>query len=132
MKLSVHSKNKILQTFAQYEIPKEYVDPIFNYLVHGFHPGGFWNAVFANDFMSAMARSHPANTIVALKKTVSWMTNHLINGTTHGSYQVVDQWLQKPVAERREILEALGLVYYEQSEIVMILKDVPTHEPHLW
>ena len=45
---------------------------------------------------------------------------------------MVDQWLQKPVAERREILEALGLVYSEQSEIVMILKDVPTHEPHLW
>ena len=100
--------------------------------MHGYHPGGFWNAVFANDFMGAMARSHPANTIVALKKTVSWMMNHLINGTTHGSYEVVDAWLKKNPAERREVLEALGLVYSEQSEIVMILKDVPTHEPHLW
>ena len=132
MKLSKHSKNKLLETLAQYEVPKEYADPIFNYLVHGYHPGGFWNAVFANDFMGAMARSHPANTIVALKKTVSWMMNHLINGTTHGSYEVVDAWLKKNPAERREVLEALGLVYSEQSEIVMILKDVPTHEPHLW
>lgn len=132
MKLSKHSKNKLLETLAQYEVPKEYADPVFNYLVHGYHPGGFWNAVFANDFMGAMARSHPANTIVALKKTVSWMMNHLINGTTHGSYEVVDAWLKKNPAERREVLEALGLVYSEQSEIVMILKDVPTHEPHLW
>lgn len=132
MKLSKHSKNKLLETLAQYEVPKEYADPVFNYLVHGYHPGGFWNAVFANDFMGAMARSHPANTIVALKKTVSWMMNHLINGTTHGSYEVVDAWLKKTPVERREVLEALGLVYSEQSEIVMILKDAPTHEPHLW
>lgn len=132
MKLSKYSKNKLLETLAQYEVPKEYADPVFNYLVHGYHPGGFWNAVFANDFMGAMARSHPANTIVALKKTVSWMMNHLINGTTHGSYEVVDAWLKKTPAERREVLEALGLVYSEQSEIVMILKDVPTYEPHLW
>lgn len=132
MKLSKHSKNKLLGTFAQYEVPKEYADPIFNYLVHGFHPGSFWNAVIANDFMGAMARSHPANSIPALKKVESWVMNHLINGTTHGSYEVVDAWLKKTPAERREVLEALGLVYSEQSEIVMILKDVPTHEPHLW
>lgn len=132
MKLSKHSKNKLLETLAQYEVPKEYADPVFNYLVHGYHPGGFWNSVFANDFMGAMARSHPANSVAALKKVVSWMMNHLINGTTHGSYEVVDAWLKKTPLERREVLEALGLVYSEQSEIVMILKDVPTHEPHLW
>ena len=132
MKLTAHSKNRLMETLAQYEVPKEYADPIFNYLVYGFHPGGFWNAVFANDFMSAMGRSHPANTIVALKKVVSWMMNHLNNGTTHGSYEVVDAWLKKTPEERREVLEALRLVYSEQSEIVMILKDVPTHEPHLW
>jgi hypothetical protein len=132
MKLTKHSKNRFMGTFAQYEVPKDYADPIFNYLVHGFHPGGFWHAVFANDFMSAMARSHPANTVPVLKKTVSWIMNHLVNGTTHGSYDVVDKWLKTPVEERRELLEALGLVYSEQQEIVMILKDEPTHEPHLW
>ncbi len=132
MKLSKYSKNRFMETFAQYEVPKDYADPIFNYLVHGFHPGGFWNAVFANDFMGAMARSHPANTIGALKKTVSWIMNHLVNGTTHGSYQVVDTWLKMPVEERRELLEAVGLIYPEQTEILMILKDEPTYEPHLW
>jgi hypothetical protein len=132
MTLTEHSKNRFMGTFAQYEVPKEYADPIFNYLVHGYHPGGFWNAVFANDFMSAMARSHPANSIPELKKTVSWIMNHLVNGVTHGSYEVVKEWLKMPVEERREILEAMGLVYSEQQEIFMILKDKPTHEPHLW
>ena len=132
MKLTAHSKNKLLETLAQYEIPKEYADPIFNYLVHGYHPGDFWNSVFANDFMGAMARSHPANSVAALKKTVSWIMNHLHNGTTHGSYEVVDAWLKKTEEERRAMLEHLGLIYTEQSEIVLILKDEPTHESHLW
>jgi len=132
MKLSKHSKNRFMETLAQYEVPKGYADPIFNYLVHGLHPGDFWNAVFANDLMSAMGRSHPGNTIVALKNTVSWIMNHLVNGTTHGSYKVVDTWLNMPVEERRGILEAVGLIYSEQTEIFMILKDEPTHEPHLW
>jgi hypothetical protein len=132
MKLTTHSKNKFMGTFAQYEIPREYADPIFNYLVYGYHPGGFWNAVFANDFMGAMARSHPANSVAALKKTVSWIMNHLVNGVTHGSYEVVKEWLKMSAEERRAILEAVGLIYSEQTEIVMILKDVPTHEPHLW
>ena len=132
MKLSKHSKNRFMGTFAQYEVPKEYADPIFNYLVHGFHPGGFWNAVFANDFMSAISGSHPANTIVALKKTVSWIMNHLVNGVTHGSYEVVKEWLKMSAEERRAILEAVGLIYSEKQEIFMILKDEPTHEPQLW
>lgn len=132
MKLSKHSKNKLLETFAQYEIPRDYVDPIFNYLVHGYHPGGFWTSVLANDFMGAMARSHPANSVGALKKTVSWIMNHLTNGTTHGSYQVVDKWLEQTPEVRRATLENLGLIYPEKQEIVMILKDEPTYEPHLW
>jgi hypothetical protein len=132
MNLTKYSENRFMRTFAQYEVPKDYADPIFNYLVHGFHPGGFWNAVLANDFMGAMARSHPANTVSALKKVVSWIMNHLVNGTTHGSYEVVDAWVKKTVEERRDILEAMGLVYSVKQEIVMILKDEPTHEPQLW
>ena len=132
MKLSAHSKNKFIETFSQYEIPKEYADPIFNYLVYGYHPGGFWNSVFANDFIGAMARSHPANSVAALKKVVSWMMNHLHHGTTHGSYEVVDAWLKKTPEERRAILEHAGLIYTEQSEIILILKGTPTYEPQLW
>lgn len=132
MKLTAHSKNRLLETFAQYEVPQVYVDPIFNYLVHGFNPGSFWNAVLANDCMGAIARSHPANTITALKNAVSWIMNHLVNGTTHGSYAVVDTWLKKSEKERRDVLEASGLIYSEAQEIIMILKDVPIVEPHLW
>jgi hypothetical protein len=132
MNLTKHSKNRFMETFAQYEVSKDNADPIFNYLVHGLHPGGFWNAVLANDFMGAMARSHPANTVPALKMVVLWIRNHLVNGTTHGSYEVIDAWVKKPVEERRDILEAMGLVYSVHSEIVLILKDEPTHEPQLW
>lgn len=132
MKLSKHSKNKFFETFSQYEVPREYADPIFNYLVHGFHPGSFWNAVLANDFMSAVGKSHPANTIASLKKAVSWIMNYMVNGTTHGSYEVVDNWLKLTPEVRRGTLENLGLIYPEKQEIVLILKEAPTYEPHLW
>jgi hypothetical protein len=132
MKLSAHSKNRLLESLSLYKVPKEYADPLVNYLVHGFHPGGFWNAVLANDFMTAMAKSHPANTVDALKNVVSWIMNSLHHGTTHGSYTIVDQWLEKTPEERRGTLETLGLIYSEHTEIILILKETPTYEPQLW
>jgi predicted Fe-S protein YdhL (DUF1289 family) len=56
----------------------------------------------------------------------------LVNGVTHGSYEVVKEWLKMSAEERRAILEAVGLIYSEKQEICMILKDEPTHEPQLW
>ncbi len=77
MKLSKHSTNKLLEKFALHSVSKEYADPLFNYLVYGFNPGSFWTAALANDFMGAIAKSHPANTVNALKHVINWIYDEI-------------------------------------------------------
>jgi len=132
MKISKYSKNHIMRGAADWEVPKDYFDPIYNYMIHGFEPGSFFTAVLENDFFRAMECSHPANTIPALKKLVGWIRSTCSYGIIWGSEAVVKQWLNFTPEQRREQLEALNLVYPEKDEIVMILKDQRTNEPILW
>jgi hypothetical protein len=117
---------------ANYKVDKDFADPIYNYLVHGFNPGSFFTSVLANDFMDAMSRSHPANTIPALKKLVSFIVNEMPHGITHGSYEVVDAWTKLSAEERRKILEECKLIFTEKEEIIKVLKDEPVTEPQMW
>jgi hypothetical protein len=73
MKLTPFSRNRILKTFQQWDVPKDFADPMFNYLVHGYGPGSCFTAVLANDFLSAVSRSHPSNTIEAFKALAGWI-----------------------------------------------------------
>jgi hypothetical protein len=131
MKLTKHSKNKLLRSFEQYSVPQEYADPLINYLVYGFNPGSFWTAVLANDFLDAMAKSHPANNINALKNVGCWIINEM-PCKAYGSREKVKEWTELSEDVRRSYLVEKNLIHTEQDEIVLILKDVPTHEPHLW
>jgi hypothetical protein len=49
MNLTAHSRNRILKTFELWRVPKDFADPMYNYLVHGYEPGSFFTAVLAND-----------------------------------------------------------------------------------
>lgn len=132
MKLSPHSYNRFHRTLQEFDVPKEYADTIFNYLVHGLEPGSFFTALLANDAMAAIMHSHPSNTITALKSLVVWLQNHLHGTTCIGSYEDVYNWCRVPENERREILVDAGLVYSEQEEIVLILKGEHTHPVVYW
>jgi hypothetical protein len=102
-----------------------------NYLVHGYNPGGFFTSVLANDFHGAIARSHPANTVEALKLLGGWITDCMPR-ESHGSYNNVEVWCSLPADVRRTILEDYELVYTEQQEIMMALQSQPTTEPVLY
>ncbi len=132
MKLTPHSQNRLLSTFALHEVPKEYADPLYNYLVHGFQPGSFWEAVLANDFMAAIGSSHPSNTVGALKRVVTWLNDTLEHGVAWGTPDAVQHWLKMTPENRRQVLETNHLVYTEYDEVILILKDTPTVEPILW
>ena len=132
MKLTKYSKNRLMGSFAKYEVDKDYAEPIYNYLVFGWEPGSFFTSVLSNDFMDAISRSHPANSIPALKKLVCWIVNELPEGITHGSYEVVDAWLKMTALERRAVLEQRRLIFAEKEEIVLILKDEPIQDPFFW
>jgi hypothetical protein len=131
MKLSEHSRNQILKTFELWSVPKEFADPMYNYLVYGYSPGSFFTAVLANDFAGAVQSSHPANTIVALKQLAGWMQDYM-PAMARGSYEEVDAWARLNEEQRRAVLESRGLVFTVEDEMMLVLQGKHTVEPILW
>ena len=131
MKLTNYSRNCLLATFHKWDVPKDFADPMYNYLVHGYSPGSFFTSVLANDFHSAIARSHPANSIEALKHLGGWVMD-CAPRECHGSYDAVSNWCYLQPAARRQILEEYGLVYTEEREVWMALEGKSTVEPVLY
>ena len=131
MNLTAHSRNRLMQTFERWNVPKEFAEPFYNYLVWGFRPGGCFEAVLANDFANAMARSHPSNTVPAFKALVGWIASTVPEEAV-GSYDKVKAWCGINPEQRRIILEDCGLIYTSKEEVVMILKDEPSTEPMLY
>ena len=131
MKLTNFSRNLLLETFRKWDVPKDFADPMYNYLVHGYSPGGFFTSVLANDFHSAISRSHPGNTIEALKQLGGWILDQMPL-EAKGSYNNVEVWCSLPADVRRSILEDYELIYTEQQEIMMALQGQSTAEPVLY
>ena len=132
MDFSRYSKARIMKSAVDWEVSKEYFDPIYNYMVHGFEPGSFYSALLANDMFRAMASCHPANNVNELKKLTAWIRSTMGYGIFWGSEEVVQNWIKMSEEQRREKLELLRLVIPEKDEIVMILRGEPCVEPHMW
>ena len=131
MKLTNYSQARIRGTFADWDVPADFADPMHNYLVYGYQPGSCFTAVLANDFIGAIRSSHPNNTVEAFKALAGWI-NECCPKVAQGSYAKVDEWCDMTWDLRRPILEKQGLVYTEKQEVWMILKDEPTVEPTLY
>jgi hypothetical protein len=131
MQLTKFSKDRMLLNASRWTVPRDYFDPLFNYLVHGFEPGSFWTAVLCNDFMTAIQSSHPSNTIEALKNTVGWIRD-TFPPESYGDYHRVEQWIALAPGYRRMSLEAANMIYTEQQEIMKGLRGEKTFEPFLY
>jgi hypothetical protein len=131
MNITPYSRKIILETFRTWHVDKEFADPMYNYLVHGFNPGSCFTAVLANDFLSAVSRSHPANTIEAFKKLAGWIRD-TVPAQARGSYEAVDHWTSIGPEFRREVLEGARLVLTEDQEMWATLKNGPAVEPVLY
>ena len=131
MRITPYSRNRILKTFQRWDVPKEFADPMFNYLVHGFNPGSCFTAVLANDFWRAVTRSHPANTIEAFKALAGWIRD-TVPEQARGSYEAVDHWTSMGPEYRRAVLESADLVLTADREMWLTLKNEPTQEPVLY
>ena len=131
MKLTNYSCNLLMATFAKWDVPKDFSDSMYNYLIHGYSPGGFFTSVLANDFHSAIARSHPVNTVNSLKSLGGWILD-CVPREAHGSYDAVSNWCSLEPQARRQILEESGLIYTEAREIWMTLEGRHTQEPVLY
>lgn len=104
---------------------------MYNYLVHGYHPGSFFGYVLSNNFANAIMSSHPGNTMEALKHLVGWMLDTLPE-EAWGSYEKVKAWCDIDEEQRKIILEHNQLIYTNQEEAWKILKDEHTTEPQLY
>ena len=131
MNLTKYSKNKLMKTFQLWDVPKDFADPMYNYLVFGYAPGSCFTSVLANDFVGAISHSHPVNTIEAFKALVGWMRDSM-PVEAYGSYERVAKWTELNTEKRRIILEHTGLVFTSKEEVVKILKDELSVEPHLY
>ena len=131
MKLSKHSQNRLLYSFSRWEVPQEYCQPVRDYLVNGFDPGSFYTAVLANDFMSAVIRSHSVNRIDTLKSLAGWISNTMPDAAW-GSYDQVRTWLNMSDEDRRTVLEQAELIYTTRDEMWLILKNKETVNPYEW
>jgi hypothetical protein len=120
-----------MQTFKKWDVPKEFAEPFYNYLVHGYNPGSCFTSVLANDFVSAISRSHPSNTVNAFKALVGWMSDTMPR-ETYGSYKAVDDWCYLTSDERRAVLEKHELVYSEKDETFLLIKGERVDEPVLY
>ncbi len=130
MKFTKYNRNRLLNTFKEWRVDREFAEPMYNYLVFGYSPGSCFTAILANDFARAIQTSHPANTIPALKALVGWMQNYVPH-CAKGSYDAVNAWGYMDSDERRKILEDLDLIYTEEEEVMLVLRNTYTQEPVL-
>jgi len=121
MNISKYSKKKFYEGIGLWRVDDAFADPMFNYLVYGFSPGSFFTSVLANDFLSAVARSHPSNTITALKALTGWMQDYMPR-RAFGSYEAVKEWLDMDEATRREILIMQNLIFTPKQETFLEIK----------
>ena len=131
MKLTKYSRNRLLNTFKKWEVDKEFAEPMYNYLVHGFNPGSCFTSVLANDFYGAIQRSHPANTIPAFKALSGWLHSE-VPCEAYGSYDAVNDWCYLTPEQRRAVLENHEMIYTEEEEVMLVLRNHYTQEPVLY
>jgi hypothetical protein len=131
MNITVYSRNRLYETFTKWDVPRDFADPMANYLVYGYEPGGFFTALLANDFFAAIQSSHPASTVEELKCLVGWI-NDCMPPEAYSSYHRVGEWLHLREDRRRAVLEKYELIYTEQEEIMLALRDESTIEPILY
>ena len=131
MQLSEYSRSRCYRTFSKWDVPSDFAEPIYNYLVYGWNPGSCFTAVLANDFARAMACSHPSNTVTAFKALVGWL-NEYMPQQAHGSPTAVEHWTSLTDSQRRTQLEKHELIYTAQEETWLAIKGDPILDTELY
>ncbi len=104
---------------------------MYKYLGYGYKTGSCFTSVLANDFYGAIRRSHPSNTVEAFKALAGWIYE-TVPREAHGSYEAVDNWCYLTPERRRSILEKSEMLYTEEEEVMLVLRNQYTQEPMLY
>lgn len=96
-------------------------EAIFNYLVHGWEPGGFLTAVLANDLYRAATVADIAN--VNNLAYVAKFIVYALPQASYGSYEQVETWCRLTDQEREAVLVAADLLPDTFELIKFIAQD---------
>ena len=109
-------------TFHTVDVPPEWQAELYNYVILGYGPGGFHEACFANDLMSAANKSHHLNTWDAIRDMMKWIS---VFGThsMFGSYMDVQQWCEMD-RRRKAILLKKGWIIKDSELTFKMLEEV--------
>jgi hypothetical protein len=88
------------QFFNFGDCPPHMHDGLEDYFMHGYRPGGFLNALLANDLHGAVTRADHINQS-HLPVLVMWLANNAPPGSW-GSYRQVNAWLEDTDGRRTE------------------------------
>jgi hypothetical protein len=77
---------------VNYTIKQNVIDSLARYIEHGIEPGGFLEAVLANDLMESFGRADMENR-ESLFDICSYIYNELPSNS-HGSYDIFNQWIK--------------------------------------
>lgn len=77
----------------EYNIRQDVIESLDRYVNHGIKPGGFLEAVLANDLMESFGRADMGNRL-SLFDILSYVYNEL-PANCHGSYEMVNSWMER-------------------------------------
>jgi len=104
-------------SLAQYAyIPEHMRDTVENYLIHGYHPGGFMMAMFAGDMFRACQCADQVNG-PSMLHIAQWIVFEAPLGSW-GSYDAVENWCHD-IEKRRSIFRDKK----EKEYIIKALKE---------
>jgi len=121
------NRNRVYQSMADWQVPREWADIMYRYLVHGLEPGGMFTAMLANDARSMILRSHPSNPIQAYKTVAGWITS-VVPVRARDSYAAVDSWCKLTNEQRHQILAQQGLLLTPEAATFAVLKGAVNYE----
>ena len=115
MNIAAVSKRKLVKLFEYWHVDNYMATPLYNYLVHGYSPGGFWTKVLEDKFLDAMVSCSENNRVLDMKNASRFKVN-CFPTRSYGSEYYVSEWLKLTDDERRKILEDNDLIYTPEQE----------------
>ncbi len=115
------NRNLVYRSMANWHVPREWADVMYRYLVHGLEPGSMFTAMLANDARGMIGRSHPGNTIEALKAVSGWIAG-VVPDQARDSYPAVHSWCRLQDEQRHAVLVGTGLVLSPHDTTMALLK----------
>ena len=106
------TKRKFLASFNDQivlSVSDDWKDILYNYVVNGYHPGGFFESLLLNDLWQAVSRSHPSNEWSQIRGVMKWI-HWKAPRQCYGTKKKVEAWMKRKDRSRREICENLGIL----------------------